>query len=449
MPTATTLRAPERLDPPHRRPPAAGRSLGVRWSFLGGSCCCCSAAVALVALGVGQGEDAALRQQVRVPDPGRPARRARRGSTRWRVGQRSRAGSLQDPRCGRAGPYAARRAVHLHRAGAPLLPAATRPSRSTSQVNLVAKDERKAQSHDIASASGPRSSAIAAPLGRASGGGDPARPAGARRRWWRRSTGPSAAARDAYAQQVRRRLRSHARRGGRRLVLERRPPRRELGRRPREGGAARGAAGSGGGDARGWPARARRVGPAPRRAASRGVPIVLRLPRGATGRPRRRCCARACQATRGAVPLGELVAAGPDAEAPEHLPQEPACRSATSSRDVAGEIESPVYAILALNRKLDDAALPDGYVPRLLATQPPDTERAALKWDGEWHITLEVFRDLGHRLRRGARADLRAGGRLVPELHHPAGDHGCRSPQPDRHPAGALRCSAPSSPPPA
>ena len=29
------------------------------------------------------------------------------------------------------------------------------------------------------------------------------------------------------------------------------------------------------------------------------------------------------------------------------------------------------------------------------ATQPFDTTRYAMKWDGEWHITLEVFRDLG------------------------------------------------------
>jgi multidrug efflux pump subunit AcrB len=34
-------------------------------------------------------------------------------------------------------------------------------------------------------------------------------------------------------------------------------------------------------------------------------------------------------------------------------------------------------------------------VPRLGLAHPADTERLSLKWDGEWHITLEVFRDLG------------------------------------------------------
>ncbi len=64
--------------------------------------------------------------------------------------------------------------------------------------------------------------------------------------------------------------------------------------------------------------------------------------------------------------------------------------------DVAGEIESPVYALSALNTKLDAlraAGGPD--VPRFGLSLPDDTENLALKWDGEWHITLEVFRDLG------------------------------------------------------
>jgi multidrug efflux pump subunit AcrB len=64
--------------------------------------------------------------------------------------------------------------------------------------------------------------------------------------------------------------------------------------------------------------------------------------------------------------------------------------------DVAGEVESPVYAILAVNRALADFTLPDGYGLDILnVTQPEDASRYAMKWDGEWHITIEVFRDLG------------------------------------------------------
>jgi multidrug efflux pump subunit AcrB len=64
--------------------------------------------------------------------------------------------------------------------------------------------------------------------------------------------------------------------------------------------------------------------------------------------------------------------------------------------DVAGAIESPVYAILKLGPKLDQMRLPEGYsLEQNTASQPFGTDRYAMKWDGEWHITYEVFRDLG------------------------------------------------------
>ena len=64
--------------------------------------------------------------------------------------------------------------------------------------------------------------------------------------------------------------------------------------------------------------------------------------------------------------------------------------------DLAGSIESPVYALAALNKKIDAMkGTGGGAVPRLGLAHPENTESLALKWDGEWHITLEVFRDLG------------------------------------------------------
>ena len=64
--------------------------------------------------------------------------------------------------------------------------------------------------------------------------------------------------------------------------------------------------------------------------------------------------------------------------------------------DVAGAEESPVYAILKMNRDLDRIALPDGYkLARYNSAMPDSTDHYSMKWDGEWHITIEVFRDLG------------------------------------------------------
>ena len=64
--------------------------------------------------------------------------------------------------------------------------------------------------------------------------------------------------------------------------------------------------------------------------------------------------------------------------------------------DVAGAIESPVYAILGLNDKIEAMKLPEGYaLERFVASQPFLTDKYSMKWDGEWHITYEVFRDMG------------------------------------------------------
>ncbi|HEU5452675.1 MAG TPA: efflux RND transporter permease subunit [Terriglobales bacterium] len=64
--------------------------------------------------------------------------------------------------------------------------------------------------------------------------------------------------------------------------------------------------------------------------------------------------------------------------------------------DVGGEEESPVYAILKMGDEIKKLKAPAGYsIEQYSAILPPNTERFSMKWDGEWHITYEVFRDLG------------------------------------------------------
>ncbi|HLK18615.1 MAG TPA: efflux RND transporter permease subunit [Bryobacteraceae bacterium] len=64
--------------------------------------------------------------------------------------------------------------------------------------------------------------------------------------------------------------------------------------------------------------------------------------------------------------------------------------------DIAGEIESPVYAVLKLGPEIDKIKIPEGYqIEQHMAALPSDPGRYSMKWDGEWHITYEVFRDLG------------------------------------------------------
>ena len=68
--------------------------------------------------------------------------------------------------------------------------------------------------------------------------------------------------------------------------------------------------------------------------------------------------------------------------------------------DVAGVVESPVYAILKMNKALQALDTREfggaGEALEIFNARMPFTDqRPALKWDGEWQVTIEVFRDLG------------------------------------------------------
>lgn len=64
--------------------------------------------------------------------------------------------------------------------------------------------------------------------------------------------------------------------------------------------------------------------------------------------------------------------------------------------EVAGSLESPVYPIMEVSEKLSRIDLPQGYsLSEEYSSQPSFEDNFSLKWDGEWQITYEVFRDLG------------------------------------------------------
>jgi multidrug efflux pump subunit AcrB len=64
--------------------------------------------------------------------------------------------------------------------------------------------------------------------------------------------------------------------------------------------------------------------------------------------------------------------------------------------DVAGREESPVYPILTMMGLIEKLKLPDGReLKQYSSVQPWLENRYSMKWDGEWHISYEVFRDLG------------------------------------------------------
>ncbi|GKS60179.1 multidrug transporter AcrB [Nitrospira sp.] len=62
----------------------------------------------------------------------------------------------------------------------------------------------------------------------------------------------------------------------------------------------------------------------------------------------------------------------------------------------AEQAESPVYGVLGVGKKLDEYRPAEGYpIEQYYARQPWSEEKLAMKWDGEWHITYETFRDMG------------------------------------------------------
>jgi multidrug efflux pump subunit AcrB len=64
--------------------------------------------------------------------------------------------------------------------------------------------------------------------------------------------------------------------------------------------------------------------------------------------------------------------------------------------EVAGRFEAPVYAILEMQSRLAEITTPLGEELEIITTTlPSDSTRYIMKWDGEWHITYEVFRDMG------------------------------------------------------
>ncbi len=65
--------------------------------------------------------------------------------------------------------------------------------------------------------------------------------------------------------------------------------------------------------------------------------------------------------------------------------------------DMAGQLDSPLYGLFGIRPAMKDAALPNtGELGEYWISQPKDPYRQyAVKWDGEWQITYETFRDMG------------------------------------------------------
>jgi len=63
--------------------------------------------------------------------------------------------------------------------------------------------------------------------------------------------------------------------------------------------------------------------------------------------------------------------------------------------DEAGTLDSPLYGMFDLVDQLDEHRVAGQQLAQTFIAQPEDTSSYAVKWDGEWQITYETFRDMG------------------------------------------------------
>lgn len=125
------------------------------------------------------------------------------------------------------------------------------------------------------------------------------------------------------------------------------------------------------------------------------VPIVVKLPKAERSDIDQLQQLYLQSATGSMIPVADLVTVSEETLEPS-IYRKNQRRVNYVLAEVAGEIESPVYAILDTGDDIDSINMPTGYsLSQIFAGQPFMQEDYTLKWDGEWQITYEVFRDLG------------------------------------------------------
>jgi multidrug efflux pump subunit AcrB len=132
------------------------------------------------------------------------------------------------------------------------------------------------------------------------------------------------------------------------------------------------------------------------------VPLVVRLPQ-SRRTSESQLAALGVHGTHGVVSLGEIARIRQDM-APAVIYHKNLFPVVYVTADMAGGEESPIYAMLRAGHALDDLAAQGrgawqraqpGTLPRLTTSMPAQDHEYVLKWDGEWQITYEVFRDMG------------------------------------------------------
>jgi multidrug efflux pump subunit AcrB len=98
----------------------------------------------------------------------------------------------------------------------------------------------------------------------------------------------------------------------------------------------------------------------------------------------------------GLVPISEVVEARP-AQREKVVYHKDLLPVVYVTGDMGGELDSPLYGMFDIRSKLKDLKLEQGgTLGEYFIRQPKDPYAGyAVKWDGEWQVTYETFRDMG------------------------------------------------------
>ena len=123
-------------------------------------------------------------------------------------------------------------------------------------------------------------------------------------------------------------------------------------------------------------------------------PVRLRLPAADQASLQGVLALRVRAASGGLVPISELVSVqrGGWDGAIHHKDLLPVVYV---SGDEAGAFDSPLYGMFGIVGRLQGEGVGGENLQQYFIRQPPETAGYAVKWDGEWQITYETFRDMG------------------------------------------------------
>ncbi len=124
------------------------------------------------------------------------------------------------------------------------------------------------------------------------------------------------------------------------------------------------------------------------------VPVRLRLPAGDQAAIDQLLAVRVRASNGSLVPLSEVVDVR-QANWEKAIYHKDLLPYATVTGDDAGHTDSPLYGMFSLVGELNRADGTADAISQTFIDQPTDITAPAVKWDGEWQITYETFRDMG------------------------------------------------------